>query len=106
MKRLTLIHNLDGEQQFTVGANCDELVALDNGGYTIIRGEKQITVPPSRVDHFTHEPRPGLTDANPEQPPPGMKLWTDGFWHCNDCKFKAKSAHGVKTHRGMAHDGA
>lgn len=105
MKKLVLLHPLNSEQEFIVGANCDDLVALDHGGYRIIRGERETDVGAARVDHFVHEPRPGLT-PEPSRPPAGMKLWTDGFWHCNDCQYKTKTAHGVKVHRAMVHERA
>lgn len=105
MRKLVLLHPLDGVQEFVEGMNCDGLVALDHGGYRIVRNKVETTIGPGRVDHFIHEPRPGLTPELPAEPPKGMKQWTDGLWHCNDCKYTSKTAHGVKTHRGMEHAG-
>jgi hypothetical protein len=103
MKRLALVHPFESVQEFIVGTNCDAITRLRDGAYVVIRGEREDTIP-GTFGIFTHIPRPGVTpEPTKEEPPAGIKRWTDGSWHCADCKFKSDTVHGVKTHRAMVH---
>lgn len=120
MRRLTLLNPLDegGERFFTVGENCDQLLELPSGGYTIVRGKRQDTVPAARVDHFTDLQRPGLTPEPPPKAernglspvppklPRGVRSTNDAArpYACEACSWPGSSTlHGAKTHYAKVH---
>lgn len=118
MRKLVLLHPLDGTQEFIVGVNCDELERLEYGGFWIVRGNRRDAIGPARVDHYTEEPRPGLApepskpkaernglSPEPEKLPRGVKRSGDEYG-CEVCPYTSTTLHGVKVHRAMVHQGA
>jgi len=81
MKQLALINPLDdrGERVYTVGENCDAITELAHGGYLIVRGTREDTVPGARVERYTHNPRHGLTREPELTPTPIPKVERNGL---------------------------
>lgn len=110
MKKLCLVHPLDSQTEFVEGVNCEKLMALDNGSFMIIRGEREDTVPAHRVLVFTQEPRHGLTPEPELRGEAGLPKWVKLLpeggsrpWGCTACTYASETIHGVKVHHGMTH---
>lgn len=122
MKRLHLLHTFDGEHDYVVGVNCTAIEERPNGAFVLVRGNRRDTLPAHRVDHYTDEPRPGLTpertpkpERNGLSPPPepgklpkGVRESGDAArpWGCVACNLTSSTVHGVKVHYSKTHAGA
>ncbi len=106
MRKLTLIHNFDGHQEFQEGVNCDRITRLDDGAYLLERGNREDTLP-GTFGVLTQIPRPGIATEPQPSEPTTFKHATRvaSGWRCKACPFESSTVHGVKVHHSRTHVG-